>query len=133
MSAVGIVSFTAGVVFLYLGAWPVLGFFGLDALLVYWAFKRNYADAEVFESIEICTEEVIVRKGGRKIEPTEWRFQTFWVRAELDYNEHLEIYGPLWLTSHGRRLQLGAFLGSGQIREFSEILEKALRRAKLPI
>ena len=35
----GLVSFIAGVAFLLMGAWPVFGFFGLDVLLLYWAFS----------------------------------------------------------------------------------------------
>ena len=42
MVAIGAVSFVAGVVFLLMGAWPVFGFFGLDVLLLYWAFRLNY-------------------------------------------------------------------------------------------
>ncbi len=45
MAVLGGVSFAAGMVFLLMGAWPVFGFFGLDVLLVYWAFRANYRDA----------------------------------------------------------------------------------------
>jgi uncharacterized membrane protein len=38
MAVFGAVSFAAGVAFLLMGAWPVFGFFGLDVLLLYWAF-----------------------------------------------------------------------------------------------
>ena len=31
--------------FLLLGAWPVFGFFGLDVLLLYLAFRANYRAA----------------------------------------------------------------------------------------
>src|SRR6266849_1402377 len=41
MAAVGGISFVAGTAFLLLGAWPVFGFFGLDVLLVSWAFRAN--------------------------------------------------------------------------------------------
>ena len=41
MCAIGGISFIAGLVFLIAGAWPVMGFFGLDVLLVYWAFQRE--------------------------------------------------------------------------------------------
>ncbi len=130
MTAVGVVSFVAGIAFLMMGAWPVFGFFGLDAALIYWAFKRNYADAKIFETIEIIDGDVIVRKGGEKLETREWRLQAYWARIELTYNEHLETYGPLWLTSHGKRLQLGAFLGSGELKSFADAFETALHRAK---
>ena len=41
MMLVGGVSFAAGIVFLMMGAWPVFGFFGLDVLLLYLAFRAQ--------------------------------------------------------------------------------------------
>ena len=41
MGFVGAVSFIAGVAFLLMGAWPVFGFFGLDVLAIWWAFRVN--------------------------------------------------------------------------------------------
>ena len=46
----GGVSFITGVLFLVIGAWPVFGFFGLDVLLLYWAFRLNYRHAEAYEA-----------------------------------------------------------------------------------
>jgi uncharacterized membrane protein len=130
MSTIALVSFIAGLAFLYLDAWPVFGFFGLDVALVYWAFKRNYADADIFEAIEISGGELTVRKGGVKQEMQEWRFQTYWVRMELEENMSLETCGPLWLKSHGKRLQVGSFLGSGELRAFAGVLAEALQHTK---
>src|SRR5262245_7349923 len=53
MLALGAVSFVTGVVFLSMGAWPVTGFFGLDVLLVYLAFKLNYRAARAYELVEL--------------------------------------------------------------------------------
>ena len=45
MTFIGAVSFIAGMAFLLMGAWPVLGFFGLDVLAIYWAFRINFRSA----------------------------------------------------------------------------------------
>ncbi|HAP49207.1 MAG TPA: DUF2244 domain-containing protein, partial [Afipia sp.] len=45
------VSFAAGIMFLMMGAWPVFAFFGLDALIIYWAFKLNFRRADAIEDI----------------------------------------------------------------------------------
>ena len=45
MAVLSVISFAAGVVFLMLGAWPVVGFFGLDVLAIYIAFKINFGRA----------------------------------------------------------------------------------------
>ena len=45
MAFLSVVSFAAGVAFLLMGAWPVFGFFGLDVLVIYWAFQVNFRRA----------------------------------------------------------------------------------------
>jgi len=47
MAFLSVISFAAGLVFLLMGAWPVLGFFGLDVLAIYWAFKINFRRASL--------------------------------------------------------------------------------------
>jgi hypothetical protein len=47
MLCLGGLSFIAGVIFVSLGAWPVFGFFGLDVLLVYFAFRAKYRSARL--------------------------------------------------------------------------------------
>ena len=42
MTVVGVASFACGVAFLSMGAFPVVGFFGLDALAVYIAFRSSF-------------------------------------------------------------------------------------------
>lgn len=39
ISLIGLFSFSAGILYLSLGAWPVFGFFGLDALAIWYAFR----------------------------------------------------------------------------------------------
>ena len=51
MALVGGLSFIGGLFFFWLGAWPVIGFLGLDVVLVYWAFRANYRAAAAFEEI----------------------------------------------------------------------------------
>jgi uncharacterized membrane protein len=53
MVALGAVSFVAGILFLVAGAWPVLGFFGLDVLLVYVAFRLNYRSGRLYETVNL--------------------------------------------------------------------------------
>src|SRR5215475_7576317 len=61
MAVLGAVSFAAGIVFLLIGAWPVFGFFGLDVLLVYWAFRANYRAAAAYEDVVVTPSELRVR------------------------------------------------------------------------
>jgi uncharacterized membrane protein len=65
MAAVAVISFSAGIAFMMIGAWPVLGFFGLDVLLVWLAFKLSYRDGRRREIIQITAEEIRVARAAR--------------------------------------------------------------------
>ena len=53
MSLIAAVSFLSGIFFWSLGAWPVFGFFGLDVLLIYIAFRMNFRAARRYETIRL--------------------------------------------------------------------------------
>src|ERR1700732_2054068 len=80
MGVVSVVSFAAGMVFLMLGAWPVFGFFGLDVLLIYWAFRANYRSARAYEEVTVTATELTVRKISQRGEVREWTLNAVWVR-----------------------------------------------------
>ncbi|MGF7158615.1 putative membrane protein [Rhodoligotrophos appendicifer] len=127
MSAFGIVSFAAGVAFVMMGAWPVFGYFGLDVALLYWAFRRSYGDAQIFESVDVTKDAVIVRKGGARRPVKEWRFIRYWVRVDLEENETLETCGPLFMRSHGTQLEIGSFLSPGERRGLASAITAAIK------
>src|SRR6188472_1056541 len=66
MAAIGGLCFAAGVTFLILGAWPVFGFFGLDVLLVYLAFRANYRAGTAYEEVFVRPSQLHVRKVSHK-------------------------------------------------------------------
>ena len=63
MSLVSFVSFVGGMVFFIAGAWPVVGFLGLDVALLYWAFKLNYARAAAYEEVTVTAAELTAAQG----------------------------------------------------------------------
>ena len=76
----GGVSFTAGVFFLTLGAWPVFGFFGLDVALLYWAFRLNYRQAAAYEEITVTPSELTMRRVSRRGVVREWKLNPVWAQ-----------------------------------------------------
>src|ERR1700712_1637847 len=60
MAFITAVSFIAGVAFWIMGAWPVFGFFGLDVLVIYWAFRINYRRGDASEEITVTPSELRV-------------------------------------------------------------------------
>ena len=124
MGLIAAISFVAGVAFLIMGAWPVLGFFGLDVLLIYWAFKANYRAAQVRETVDVSDSAVVVRHYDVRGAMREWSFQPYWLRIEMEEDD--ETCGPLYLKSHGRRLSVGAFLPAEERRDFARALRAAI-------
>ncbi|MDE2227547.1 MAG: DUF2244 domain-containing protein [Alphaproteobacteria bacterium] len=109
-----------------LGAWPVTGFFGLDAALVYLAFRASYRSARKIERVRLTSSELTVERVGVRGERHHWRFEPAWARLvfeEIDENEN-----RLLVASHGRRLSLGAFLGPAERRRLYRELADALAR-----
>src|SRR3979411_1410563 len=80
MGFLSAVSFAAGLAFLLMGAWPVFGFFGLDVLAIYWAFKVNFRDARATEEIRVTPSELRVRRVSHRGHVVEWVLNPLWVR-----------------------------------------------------
>lgn len=129
MAFVSVVSFAAGVAFLLMGAWPVLGFFGLDVLIVYWAFRINFRHARASEEITITPSELRVRRVSHRGHVVEWVLNPLWVR--LDQKTHAEFgIEKLYLVSRGRRISVASFLGADEKASFAKALTAALQAAK---
>jgi uncharacterized membrane protein len=129
MSVLSAVSFAAGVAFAWAGAWPVLGFFGLDVALVYLAFKLNYRAARATETVEVTRDDLTITRAapsGRRRSTT--RLNATWARLE-------EVEAPdgtvtLALASRGRRYPIAGHLNSDERRGFAQALRQALTLVK---
>lgn len=129
MTVLGGISFVTGMVFLLAGAWPVFGFFGLDVLLVYWAFKLNYRSAQAYEQVTVTPSELTVRKVNHYGGVREWTLNPVWVRLHRDVHEEFGLQ-QLFLESQGRRLTIAAFLPPQEKESFALALSGALAEAK---
>jgi uncharacterized membrane protein len=126
MSLIAGLNFVAGIVFFAIGAWPVVGFCGLDVLLIWWAFHVNFADARRAERIEITGTELILDGHVKGRAFPQQRFNRRWVRVELQEDEERELIGSLFLRSHGLRTEIGRFLAPGERKELARELRAAL-------
>ena len=145
MAAVCAVSFAAGLAFYLAGAWPVVGFLGLDVLLIYCAFKINMRRARYSETITLTASSLEIEKRNHLGNINTWRFNPAWVqvgvvregraahKAEDDapYQLHPERHDRhLVLRSHGRAVTLGTCLTAGEVEELADRLRGALRELK---
>ena len=126
MGLLGVVSLAVGIGFVSAGAWPVCGFFGLDVLALYLAFRLSYRSARQKEVLRLADDDFTVERlsvyGERRI----WRFQPFWLRIVLE--ERADESNRLLVASHGRSLVIADFLGAPTRRELARSLSAALAR-----
>jgi uncharacterized membrane protein len=129
MSAIGAISFAAGLLCFLAGAWPVAGFMGLDVALIYWAFKANYRSAGSYEQVVLTPSELTVRKVSHRGERGEWTFNPAWVRLD---RQTIEDFGlqQIALVSHGQRLPIAGALSPAERESFAKALANALAEAK---
>jgi uncharacterized membrane protein len=129
MSVISAVSFAGGIASVILGAWPVVGFFGLDALAIYWAFKINYRRAKAYEEISVTPSELRLRRVSHRGDMMEWVFNPLWVQLDQIAHEEFGIE-RLYLVSKGRRVAIASFLGADEKASFAKALTAALGAAR---
>lgn len=128
MAGLCVISFTAGLFFFLVGAWPVVGFLGLDILLVYVAFKVSYRRARLYETLELTRDALTVRRVEPTGEETSWRFQAAWLQVLM---EDPPGHGSqLTLRSHGKSLAIGGFLTPRERLDLANALRAALAEAR---
>ena len=126
MGLVVVVNLVVGGMFVLLGAWPIAGFAGLDVLLVWWAFRANFADARQMERILITEHELVFDRLREHHPPEQQRFVRRWVRVELEEDRERELIGRLLLISGSTRLAIGDFLAPEERKTLATALKSAL-------
>jgi uncharacterized membrane protein len=111
-----------------LGAWPVVGFMGLDVLAVYVAFKLSYAQALAFERVTVDAADLVVERVDANGQRREWRFPSYWVGVFVEGGENEAQ--RVTLRSHGRALEIATYLSPFERQDFADALRQALREAK---
>lgn len=129
MALFGGICLVTGLVFLWIGAWPVMGFLGLDVLLLYVAFKVNYRAGLMTETIEISPQSLrLVRR-----HPSGWReayeVNAYW--AQIYLATGTDGRTALTVGAQGKSVTMGAFLTDDERRDLAQALRAALSMHRL--
>jgi len=128
MAAVCAISFGTGLLFYMIGAWPVLGFMGLDVALIYIAFKLNFRALRLHETVDLTQQALTVTRVDPSGKAQSWNFNPYWVRLNLKPRRGRST--ELSLASHGNRLVFASFLTDPEREDFALALSSALSAAK---
>ncbi|CAD5295289.1 Uncharacterized membrane protein [Bosea sp. 62] len=129
MTLVCLTSVAASIPFMVLGAWPVAGFFGLDIIAIFIAFKVNFNAARAFERIVVTPLEVLLRKVSHHGREKIWRSNPAWTKLEREDDEDYGLL-ELSLVSRGQRTVVASALSPGEREGFAQALGTALAKAK---
>ena len=129
MGFVGVTCFVSGMLFLMIGAWPVLGFFGLDVAIIWFAFRANYRSGKAFEEIAVWPHDLLVRKISPTGKVREHRFNPFFARFRVDRHEEFGIT-RMSLAGEGREIDIGSFLNPLDRESFARAFSEALTRVR---
>ena len=118
-----------GIVFYVAGAWPVVGFMGLDVVAIWIALTVSMRGGRAYEVVTLWPGTLEVKKIDAKGAEDVMTFIPFNVRfvIDRDYNERLT---GLWLKERERRIALGAFLSAEEKLSFSKAFGTALKKAR---
>lgn len=117
-----------GIYFYAIGAWPVIGFCGLDVFLVWLAFKLSYRQGRLHERVRIAGGDMRVSRVLPSGHESRWRIEPFWARVVIDNPASHEA--RVRVVSKGRSLVLGSFLSPDERMSFGRALGIAIARAK---
>lgn len=120
-----------GAFFLAHGAWPVFGFFGLDVLLVYVAFRLNYRAARAREEVSVSRTNLDIRKVAPSGKAEQHRFNPFWARFAVARHDEIGITS-MAVEGQGRSVPIGGFLNPVDRESFAKAFSGALAKAKGP-
>ncbi|OLP59063.1 hypothetical protein BJF93_03830 [Xaviernesmea oryzae] len=115
--------------FLAIGAWPVLPFFGLDILLLLGAVWMSHRAGRAREEVRISRIDISLRKfspGGAMVEH---RFNPFSTRLDVARDSEIGITA-MHLAERGRMVPIGAFLNPEDRESFATAFSRALAEVR---
>ncbi|WP_457089426.1 DUF2244 domain-containing protein [Microvirga sp. P5_D2] len=129
MMLVCAVSVVASLPFIVMGFWPVAGFFGLDFLGLYIAFRVSYRQGQAFELIELTPIRLLFKKVSERGETHEWQFNPLWTRLDRETDDEFGLQ-KLELASRNERVVIARDLSPPERETLAEAISRALSDVK---
>ena len=126
IAGTALIVFLYGMVFLVIGAWPIFGFLGGEWLLFWFLFRKNHRGDDRAERIRLYADHLLFERFDRRGNHVIERLQPYWLNVILERAE--EPDNALYLRSHGRSFEVGAFLAPQERRTLAAELRAVLQR-----
>jgi uncharacterized membrane protein len=115
--------------FVALGFWPVAGFFGLDFLALYIAFRVNCRQSDSFEELVLTPIQLLIRRVPHRGKVREWRFNPLWTRRAREEDDEFGLQ-KLEVTSRGQSVVIARDLSPPEREDLADKFGRALSDIK---
>jgi uncharacterized membrane protein len=129
MGLLCLTSLVASLPFVVMGFWPVAGFFGLDFIGLYIAFRVSYRQGEAFELLELTPVRLLFRKVSPRGEVKDWQFNPLWTRLDRETDDEYGIQ-KLALTSRNEHVVIARDLSPPERETLAVAFGRALADVK---
>lgn len=134
MMVLGGMMLSMGLVFFLIGAWPVIGFMGLEIGVLWLAFKLNYKAAQRRENLSATSKTFRIERVSPDGDTTVDELPSPWLKARLDPKtppeDNLRVQQKLIVSSHGKQAEVGSFLHASEKQDLLPEIEDMLKRAQ---
>ena len=128
MLVLGGMSFLSSLLFLSIGAWPVMGFMGLEMLLLWLVFRFSFRAQTARTYVRVTAEAVDVRKIDGWGRERRARLAAHFARVEFDRAAHGS--NALRVATSNRAYPVGEFLTPRERESFARRLAQAISDAR---
>jgi uncharacterized membrane protein len=140
MAGITIAGFAISLVFFLLGAWPVVGFIGLEIGLVFLVFRHHYHGTKKrYERISAADPSLYIERADAKGRVEVESLPLPWLKVHMEATDkenlphddpHLLTRQKLFITSRGRKIEIGGFLPYQEKPAVAKALTKMIETRK---
>lgn len=126
----GALALIPSVYFFMSGAWPVVGFLGFDALVLWWALSQSLKSGRAFEEVTLWPDSLEIRHVTARGKERNYVFNPFWVRFHIDKDFEGRTT-RLALKSRQEEIEIGQFLNPDDKASFATVFSQELSKARM--
>lgn len=134
MVALGTLAFCIGLGFFLMGAWPVIGFLGLELLVVWFAFKMNYRAAKRRQHLTATSRQLTIENVSPAGDCQTTEVPTAWAQVELTPRDEPEMRSrqrqKIVVRSHGQATEIGGFLHPAEMPKLAFEVKRMISQAR---
>ena len=129
IAVVAVLASIPALIFISLGAWPIVGFIGLGVLLIWLALRASMKNGRQHEEVTLWPDQLELRQVSARGTAQLLRFNPLAVKLVIDRDIN-ERTTALHLRTSDSDIQIGAFLNPDDKASFAKVFGTALKKAR---